>query len=122
MPAEVIFLQKAEILVRQLAKWPASYALSEGMETSKSHEAYENVKAVALSLKGNRAAGEITQSRRHMSPTEESGSKTVGSRSMKLPEHNRLNKSALHDLSRSSLTVGPSNQTAAASFSVPSNK
>ncbi|RCN50282.1 zinc knuckle [Ancylostoma caninum] len=55
-PAEAVSLQKAEILFRQLANWNGSYSLSEAIETSKSGEAYENVKKAALRLEMNRKA------------------------------------------------------------------
>ncbi|KIH58684.1 zinc knuckle, partial [Ancylostoma duodenale] len=55
-PAEVVSLQKAEILFRQLASWNGSYSLSEAIEMSKSGEAYENVKKAALRLERNRKA------------------------------------------------------------------
>ncbi|EYC35032.1 hypothetical protein Y032_1180g3735 [Ancylostoma ceylanicum] len=65
IPAEVVSLQKAEILFRQLAKWNGSYSLSEAIETSEGHEAYENVKKAALRLERNRmAANEMAGNRK----------------------------------------------------------
>ncbi|EYC17400.1 hypothetical protein Y032_0030g2025 [Ancylostoma ceylanicum] len=55
-PAEVVSLQKAEILFRQLASWNGSYSLSEAIETSSSGDAYENVKRAAMRLERNRRA------------------------------------------------------------------
>ncbi|WKY06147.1 hypothetical protein Q1695_006390 [Nippostrongylus brasiliensis] len=52
--AEVVSLQKAEILFRQLAKWEGSYWIAEAIETSDKAHAYEKVKDVALRLERNR--------------------------------------------------------------------
>lgn len=53
VPEEVVSLQKAEILFRQLAQWPGSYSLSEALETSEGSLAYENAKRAALRLEIN---------------------------------------------------------------------
>ncbi|EYC40418.1 hypothetical protein Y032_0612g651 [Ancylostoma ceylanicum] len=71
---EHIDSKKAEILFRQLARWNGSYSLSEAIETSRSGEAYENVKRAALRLERNRrAVAEMSQSTdRKMTPRPQS--------------------------------------------------
>ncbi|KAL6734242.1 hypothetical protein Aduo_004803 [Ancylostoma duodenale] len=53
-PPEMLSLQKAEILFRQLAKWEGSYCIAEAIETTPREEVYERVKDLALRLERNR--------------------------------------------------------------------
>ncbi|VDL81861.1 unnamed protein product, partial [Nippostrongylus brasiliensis] len=65
VPLEVTSLQKAEILCRQLASWSGSYCLTEALELSAAHEAYDKVKETALRLERSlRAAEECAGTRR----------------------------------------------------------
>lgn len=43
-PSEVVSLQKAEILFRQLAHWEGSYCIAETLETSGRADVYESYK------------------------------------------------------------------------------
>ncbi|KAL6723916.1 hypothetical protein Aduo_018869 [Ancylostoma duodenale] len=54
VPVEVVSLQKAEILSRQLATWEGSYCLAEALETHAESDAYEKVKEAALRLERSR--------------------------------------------------------------------
>ncbi|KIH55426.1 hypothetical protein ANCDUO_14418 [Ancylostoma duodenale] len=56
VPADIVSLQKAEILCHQLANWEGSYCLTEAIETSEHTLAYEKVKEAALRLERSRAA------------------------------------------------------------------
>lgn len=47
----------------QLVKLPEGYSLTEAIETSESHEAYENVKKVALRLERSQTAAGMTEDR-----------------------------------------------------------
>ncbi|KIH69155.1 zinc knuckle [Ancylostoma duodenale] len=57
-PREVISLQMAEILCRQLAAWNGSYCLTEALEVSATTETYDRVKEVALRLERSMKAAE----------------------------------------------------------------
>ncbi|EYC45899.1 hypothetical protein Y032_0414g1048 [Ancylostoma ceylanicum] len=54
VPIEVVSLQKAEILSRQLATWEGSYCLAEALEIHANADAYEKVKEAALRLERSR--------------------------------------------------------------------
>ncbi|KIH50531.1 zinc knuckle, partial [Ancylostoma duodenale] len=54
VPREVVSLQMAEILSRQLAQWEGSYCLAEALETHAESDAYEKVKEAALRLERSR--------------------------------------------------------------------
>ncbi|EPB79468.1 zinc knuckle [Ancylostoma ceylanicum] len=67
IPSEIVSLQKAEILFRQLASWEGSYCIAEAIETSSRDEVYEKVKEVALRLERNRKmASNMSQPPKHL--------------------------------------------------------
>ncbi|EYB83687.1 hypothetical protein Y032_0331g2727 [Ancylostoma ceylanicum] len=67
IPPEIVSLQKAEILFRQLASWEGSYCIVEAIETSSRDEVYEKVKEVALRLERNRKmASNMSQPPKHL--------------------------------------------------------
>ncbi|KAL6726387.1 hypothetical protein Aduo_008362 [Ancylostoma duodenale] len=67
IPPEIVSLQKAEILFRQLANWEGSYCIAEAIETSSKDEVYEKVKEVALRLERNRKmASNMSQPLKHL--------------------------------------------------------
>ncbi|RCN49903.1 hypothetical protein ANCCAN_03938 [Ancylostoma caninum] len=54
VPIEVVSLQKAEILTRQLATWEGIYCLAEALEIHANTDAYEKVNEAALRLEWSR--------------------------------------------------------------------
>ncbi|KAL6735247.1 hypothetical protein Aduo_005706 [Ancylostoma duodenale] len=64
-PVEVVSLQKAEILSRQLATWEGSYCLAEALEIHANADAYEKVKEAALRLERSRKVTAKMAARKH---------------------------------------------------------
>lgn len=62
-PPEVVSLQKAEILFRQLAKWEGNCCITETIERRPRGQVYEGVKDVALRLERSRNMANSTPTR-----------------------------------------------------------